>query len=372
MVDILRYIRPQIEGNLLTKYWTAAATAVVGIYASNKAAEVQKDATSSASSAEKAARAEALAAFQGLTIPTVEELMYKIEPFELDELIRNPVKFDVSDLMRPGSAYENIKISPTVLEAQGKTLSDMSRVAEEGITASEQADLYAGESRARQHERGQREAILQQARERGVGGSGFELAAQLAAQQSGAGRQAAEGFNTQALAKQRALTALMNQGELAGRMRGQEYREGADQAQAKDAITAFNLQQLKEERLINQQRDMAAAQAKQNMTMLNEEDRRAMLAREAQLKQYGSAKEFELAKAKAGIHQDAAKTVGAPIRAAGAAESRQIAAIGSAITGGIGAYGKQTKSTQPKVGAEYTDYGDAYTPDDEDTGDLGW
>lgn len=350
----------------------AAATVIVGVYSADKSAKTSKAAQRAAMSAEERARADALAQFQDLTIPTLDELMYKIEPFELEQLIANPPKFDISDLMRPGSAYENIKISDTVLEAQGKTLADLSRVSEEGITATEQADLYKGESRARQYERGQREAILQQAQERGVGGSGFELAAQLSAQQEGANRQAARGFDVQALAKQRALTALMNQGELAGRMRGQEYREGADQAKAKDAITAFNLQQQRDERLINQQRDVAAAQAKQNMTMLNEEDRRAMLARESQLKQYQSAKEFELAKAKSGIHAEAARTVGAPIRAQGAAESRRIAATGAAIIGGINKGSKGYNSGGGSGTGVNGDDSYLWETDDDDTGDLGW
>lgn len=71
-------------------------------------------------------------------------------------------------------------------------------------------------------ERMSRGAITQNAAMRGTGGSGVEIAAQLANQQGAANRNAASGTRAAADARTRAIGALQSSADIAGGVRGQD------------------------------------------------------------------------------------------------------------------------------------------------------
>jgi hypothetical protein len=100
--------------------------------------------------------------------------------------------------------------------------------------------MYEIQQSNAQKERGAREAILQNANARGVGGSGLELAAQLQAQQSSADRNASESMQVNAMAQQRALQALMQGENMAGNLSREDLALQSQRAQAQDAINSFN------------------------------------------------------------------------------------------------------------------------------------
>jgi hypothetical protein len=88
--------------------------------------------------------------------------------------------------------------------------------------------------------RGAREAILQDAAARGIGGSGLELAAMLGSQQQAASDASRAGLQTAAEAERRALEAIIQQGQLGGQVSQEDFEKQARIAEAKDLISKFN------------------------------------------------------------------------------------------------------------------------------------
>lgn len=252
--------------------------------------------------------AQAVAEFRKVQLPTLEQLQYEIQPYEMEELIKTPLLLDTADLQLADSSLKEIQISPEVLAAQQDVLGRMEEVSREGLTAQERADLARLAMEEKATERGQREAILQQAAERGVLGGGSELAAQLFAQQAGAGRAAQRGFDVAALAKQRALEALTQKGALAERLRGQEYGEKSEAAKAADAIARFNVEQERATREGNIQRQMAAAAERQRIGEANIEAQRAKAAMPVEAQKWLTQAEMEKAAGISGQFSKAAQT----------------------------------------------------------------
>lgn len=137
--------------------------------------------------------------------------------------------------LQEASAYENI--DPRLQQEQMKALDQFSGIVDtNGLDPQAKAALYQMNSQNAAQERGQREAILQNAAARGVRGSGLELGAQLANQQGSATRGAAQGFQAAADANQRKLQAIQGLANTGGQIWGQQ----ANQASAQNAINQFN------------------------------------------------------------------------------------------------------------------------------------
>jgi hypothetical protein len=147
------------------------------------------------------------------------------------------------------SAY---KADPRLREAQIRALGELENVGRAGgMTAADKARIGEIQRAGATAERGSREAILQRAAERGVGGSGLEIASQLQASQAAADRAAQEGADVAARAEERALSALMGAGQLGGSIRGQDFGEQERVAAAQDAINKFNVANTNQERATN-------------------------------------------------------------------------------------------------------------------------
>ncbi len=138
-----------------------------------------------------------------------------------------------------------------------------------GLTAKDRANLATIESDINRNERGQREAILQNAQMRGAATGGNALMAQLMAQQGSADRQSAAGMNIAGQAQDRAMQAGQGAGQLAGQMRGQTLGEQQAMTNAQNAINQFNAQQSLDAQRFNMGRqqgvfNQAAEAANQN------------------------------------------------------------------------------------------------------------
>jgi len=275
----------------------------------------------------------ALNEFRNVQIPSLRDIQYQIEPYEVDELLQHPLTLDVSDLQLAESALADIVVSPEVTSAQQDVLGRLEEVSQEGITAQERADLAKMRMDEKMTERGQREAILQQARERGIAGSGAELAAQLASQQSGADRGAQRGMDIAALAKQKALQALVSKGDLAGRMRGQEYQEKSEAARAADAIKQFNVAQQTSAREANIQREMEAAQQRQRIAEAQAQQETAQRAQAAEALKWRFGAEQQKAAGVSGQYGQAAQREAAESEAERQRKAQQqSAALAAAAT----------------------------------------
>lgn len=131
---------------------------------------------------------------------------------------------------------------PRLKQAQMGALDKLSQMADGGLSDADQAQLSQIASQERTAEKGQRDAIMQQAAMRGAGGSGLELAQQLLNQQQSAQRQSQRDTDVAGMAQQRALQAIAQSGQLAGQIGQQDLNQAATVSSAKDAINRFNTQ----------------------------------------------------------------------------------------------------------------------------------
>ena len=133
-------------------------------------------------------------------------------------------------------ALDELATDPEGLEAQRRALAGLEDIySNRGFTADDRAEMAARQRAAAQGERGQREAIVRGAEERGVGGSGLESASQMMAQQGAAHRAADWEAQASAEGRTRALQALQSASGLGTSMRGQG-----------DAIGQFNAQYMRD------------------------------------------------------------------------------------------------------------------------------
>jgi len=176
------------------------------------------------------------------------------------------------------SAMEGISTDPRLKDAQMAALQGLQEIVDgEGLTARDKANLARIQTEVGSQAKGAREAILQNAQQRGVGGSGLELMAQLEAQQSAATRGSQMGLETAAMAQERALQALQQAGTLGGQLRTQEFGEQSDVAKAKDAIARFNQD-------ASQQAQMANVSARNKAQELNLSERQRIADKNTELR----------------------------------------------------------------------------------------
>jgi len=172
--------------------------------------------------------------------PTEEELKAKLQSlvYSGDLTVEQ-----AQSIMQDPSLLQSMSVDPTGIAAQKASLAKLQDISNQGgLTAEDLSQLSQIQSRNSQAERGSREAVLQNAQERGVSGSGLELASQLLNQQSGATRNSQEGLGVAAQAQKRALEALATSGTMGGQMNQQAFNESSTKAAAQDAINKFNTQ----------------------------------------------------------------------------------------------------------------------------------
>jgi hypothetical protein len=173
-----------------------------------------------------------------VTPPTLEEL--RLQQFAQPTDFQYLGDLTAEDLSP--TELRNILTDPRLQQAQYETLDQLGeQIASGGMTAIDRAQL--NEIRAEQTavDRGQREAILQQAAMRGLGGSGVSLAQQLQAQQASANTAAQQAAQVAAQAQQARQQAALQRAGLGAQMQAQSFGQQAQQAGAQDAINSFNV-----------------------------------------------------------------------------------------------------------------------------------
>lgn len=166
---------------------------------------------------------------------TAKELMYDIEiPNLVGQLEAQQLE---------GTAMEGISTDPALREAQMKALQTLQEVGAEGLDATDRAVLADIQRQSESQAQAQQKAIMQSLAERGILGSGQELAARLGASQAATGRAAQAGLDIAAQQQQARRQALGQAGALAGQMEQAEFGRQAQIASAKDVIDQLNLQQ---------------------------------------------------------------------------------------------------------------------------------
>lgn len=182
--------------------------------------------------------AAAQAAINAIKVPEVEEQKVKLEQMVLEGKLTPD---EANTYLQEATGLKEISIDPKLKSAQMGALSSLQEIGDSGgLRMSDKARLAEVSAEIGAQERGSREAILSSAKQRGLGGSGLELASQLQNQQGAASRRSQEGMNTAARAEDRALQALLQGGEMAGSLRGQDFEEQSRVQQAQDQINSFN------------------------------------------------------------------------------------------------------------------------------------
>lgn len=139
------------------------------------------------------------------------------------------------------SALEGVRADAQSVAAQRAALERLRQLSQGGPDAQFDADFADAQSRANLNESRQRAGILDRAASMGALTGGQAMAAQLAAQQGAANRLASDSRELAAERQRRAYQALRDSGVMAGQMRGQQWGEDAQRAQARDAIERQNL-----------------------------------------------------------------------------------------------------------------------------------
>lgn len=150
---------------------------------------------------------------------------------------------EAQTIMQDPSAMNGISTDPNLKKNQMDALLGLQDISNSGgMTDMDKANLSQIKSDEDTATRGKRDAILQHAQERGMGGSGLELLDQLQNEQDSATRSSQRDLSVAGQAQQRALEALMQQGTLSGQIQNQDFNQKSQVAQANDAISKFNAQ----------------------------------------------------------------------------------------------------------------------------------
>lgn len=247
---------------------------------------------------------EAIKAISNVYVPTLEE-----QKVELERLVEAGVLTpeEMQTFLQEPSAMAELQADPRFREAQTNALAKLQDIVEQGgLTATDRARIQDIIDAQNVEERGAREAIAQNARERGIGGSDFELVSKMVSQQGSANRAARQGMDVAALAEQRALDALKGSADLGSRLETQQFGQEAEKAKAQDIINQFNTANRQNVQQANVgARNMAQATNlanRQNISNLNVSNLNAEKLRRAQLIQDKFKNEMAKAQGIAGVY----------------------------------------------------------------------
>jgi hypothetical protein len=187
----------------------------------------------------------ALSEIQNIPLPILKEM----RPDLYKQVVSMNPELETAVNLGP-SASEGITLDPQQAQAQQAALQSLMDItANDGRDARFQADAQRLQSDVNQNLKGNSDAITQNMAMRGLSGGMSEMVNRQMNAQQGANRQAQMEMDLNAQAQERALSALMNQGQLAGNMQQNDFNRQLQKANNQDAISRFNAQ--------NQQQVMA-------------------------------------------------------------------------------------------------------------------
>lgn len=175
-----------------------------------------------------------IAKLEAIGVPTVEAQKIVLQSPELAGLLQAE--------QVDGSAFDEVSADPRIRQAQLSALDEMAGLAKTGLGAADKSAFNTLRRDAAAQAQSQNAGVLQDTAQRGMLDSGSTLAAQLNAGQSQANRVSQEGDRLAANAAEARKAAIMNQANMAGNIRGQDYTQQAAQASARDTINQFNAQ----------------------------------------------------------------------------------------------------------------------------------
>lgn len=180
----------------------------------------------------------AIDAYSGIEAPDTEAMKVQLQQM-IEQGTITPE--EAQTYLQQKSEMSGISLDPNLQKAQMDALTGLQDIAQnKGLTDMDRAQLAQIGAEEDTAARGQREAIIQNAQQRGLGGSGIELLSQMQNQQDSATRRSARDTGVAGMAQQRALAALQQAGQLGGNIQQQSFNQQAAVAGANDAINQFN------------------------------------------------------------------------------------------------------------------------------------
>ncbi len=208
----------------------AAVPAVAGIIGGNKANKAAKEA--------QKIRDRAAQQIYGIEVPDVEDLQFDPTLSNYSGDIDPALLSNMTDI---DSEYGNISTDPRFQQAQYQSLGGLDElIAGGGQTAADKLAYQKATDDASMQASREAGNITRDMAERGMGGSGQELAQRLASSQGAANRGALAAQTQAATAQQRALDAMIQRGDMAGNMQSADFDRQSKAASAKDLIAQFN------------------------------------------------------------------------------------------------------------------------------------
>ena len=223
-----------------------AAPVIGGLIGSSAASDAASDAAE--------ARKQALAALQAVELPDIEKMKLAME---MPEYFGDYTPELEQQILSGPSAMEGIEVDPRLAQAQMSALGELQRQGSEGLSESDMAMLRQGRRMAAGEAQAKQGQILQSMAQRGIGGSGAELAARMGASQQSADRMAQESDRLAQMQQEARRNALMQAGQLGGSIRGQSFGEQSQVAGAQDVMDRFNVQN----QIGSQQRNVSSQNA---------------------------------------------------------------------------------------------------------------
>lgn len=217
------------------------------------------------------------------------------------------------------SKTAQIQEDPRFKKAQMEALAGIQQRGRTGFTAEERAQLSQERAAAERSAEAKRQQILSGLRARGALDSGAGIAAQLQSADELAAQQQAAAERGSAAASQRALQAITQGGELAGRVRGQEFDIERIKTGAEDEFQRFNIQNRMAQEQRRAERETGARQynlgQQQQLMNLNIQQQNAEMQRQRQAQQQMYNNQVRLAQLRSGQYGKQAES--AQQRAAG-------------------------------------------------------
>ena len=249
MINVIRNNYNRFLNPLAGAAAITAGGAIVGGLAGNALAAQQAQALQGAN------RLQALAALAQLSNrpPEIPEIQYT--------RYGTPEEYQLAGTLTPEALSDtelaDIARNEQMRQAQLDVLRQYQEMGTEGLSAIDRAALSDIQNQIAMQERGQREAILQNMAQRGLSGSGQELAASLAASQQATQDASMQGMRQAAMAQANRQAALERIANLSGGLEQTDFERAALQARAQDVINQFNVQN----RNVAQSQNLAALQA---------------------------------------------------------------------------------------------------------------
>jgi hypothetical protein len=170
-----------------------------------------------------------------------ESTIPKLSPYEAQEIKDAILEGDRDKLT---TAFENIPAEdPQLRSAKMEALGSLRQQGKEGFTLEDEVGLQQITGEQAAQARRSRDDVMRRMEQQGMGGSGAAMAAQLAAEQTGANRAAQEQLAIAAQRQQARRDALSRSGSLAQNFSVEDYGRETNLATARDVFSKFNEQQ---------------------------------------------------------------------------------------------------------------------------------